>query len=103
MGDRSACVTTEGKMPCNGIFIVSLDGSGDFFFELAQRTGYKQKIWPRGRLGKLLTDAPTRQISAQWPGRGGKANSFGHGGAVVFAIFGKDEVLLSKPRADPKY
>ena len=30
----------------------------------------------RGRVGKLPTDAPTRQISAQSPGRGGKANFF---------------------------
>ena len=57
----------------------------------------------RGRVGKLPTDAPTRQISAQSPGPGGKAKKIGHGGAVVFAIFGKDEVLSSKPRTAPKY
>ena len=50
-----------------------------------------------GCVGKLLTDAPTKQISAQWPSRGERAKKFGHGGAFVFAIFGKDEVLSPKP------
>ena len=54
-------------------------------------------------MGKLPTDATTRQISAQSPGQGGKAKFvFGHGGALVFAIFGKDEVLSSKPRQSPE-
>ena len=58
----------------------------------------------RGRVGKPPTDAPTRQISAQSPGRGGKANFFlRRGGAVVFASFGKDEVLSSKPQTALKY
>ena len=55
----------------------------------------------RRRVGKLPTDAPVRQISAQSPGRGGKAKKIGHGGSFVFAIFGKDEVLSSKPVEAP--
>ena len=47
-------------------------------------------------MGKPLTGAPTRQLGMQSPGRRGKAKTIGHGGAVVFAIFGKDEVLSSK-------
>ena len=53
---------------------------------------------PRGRVGKTLTDVPTRQMSVQSPGRGQKAKKIGHGGAVVFAIFGKDEVSSTKPQ-----
>ena len=49
------------------------------------------------------TDALSSQISAQLPSRGGKAKKYGRGGAVVFDIFGKDEVLPSKPRTALKY
>ena len=49
-----------------------------------------------------LTDKTTRQIYAQSPSQGGKAIFFGYGGALVFAIFGKDEVLSSKPRQSPE-
>ena len=43
-----------------------------------------------GRVGKLLKDAPTKQMSAQSLSQGGKAKKNCHGGALVFAVFGKD-------------
>ena len=52
----------------------------------------------RERMGKPPTDAPTRLISVQSHIRGGKAKTIGHGGLLVLAIFGKDEVLSSKPQ-----
>ena len=60
--------------------------------------GLKTNIRSRSRVGKPPTDATTRQISAQSPSQGVKAKKIGHGGAFVFAIFGKDEVLSSKPQ-----
>ena len=52
----------------------------------------------RGRVQNPQTDAPTRQISAQLPSRGGKTKNYGHGDAIVVAIFGKDEFLSSNPQ-----
>ena len=54
------------------------------FLKVNQGTGYERKKMPLGRVGK-----PRNRLVEE------EKHFFGYDGALVFAIFGKDEILPS--------